>query len=111
MKDHCRRIRSLDFVDHDKIALPGADYAVWRKDDLVPARSDILRRQGRAVGKFDPLADLEGVSLAAVCRRWHGRAQVADELVGLARVVRVGADQDTLKGCGRVDRRVGLLAM
>src|SRR5215469_5125758 len=111
MKDDGRRIGCLDLVDHDEIALPGADDAVRRKDDLVPARGDILRCQWRAVGEFNPFADLEGVGLTVIGWLWYRHAEIADEIVGLARVVGVGADQDAVERRGRVDRRVGLLTM
>src|SRR5208283_566802 len=97
-KDHGDRIGDLDLVDHDEIALSGADHPRWREDDLVPDRGDILGCQWRAVGEFDPLADLEGIGLAVIDRLRHGRAQIADKIVRLARIVGVGADQDAVEG-------------
>src|SRR5271155_4234093 len=84
-ENHGGRIGGLDFVHHDEVTLSGADDALRREDDLIPARRDILRRQWRAVGEFDLFADLEGVGHAVVGRLRHRRAQIADEIVGLAR--------------------------
>src|ERR1700737_3584249 len=107
MEDHGRWIGSVDLVDHDKITLPGADDPLRREDDLVPARRDIFGCQWRAVGELDPLADLEGVSLAVIARLWHDRAQIADEIVRFARFVGVGADQPAVKGPSRGDGLLG----
>ncbi len=84
----------------------------WRrKDDLVPARRDVGGGQRRAVVELDALADLEGVGLAVVGRLRHLGAQIADEIGAVARVHRIGPDQDAVERRDRMDRRVGLLAM
>ena len=79
-EDDGLRVGRLDLVDHQEIALPRAEDALRRKDDLVPARRDVGRGQRRAVMEFDAVADLEGVGLAAVGRLRHLGAQIADEL-------------------------------
>ena len=102
---------AVDRIDHDEIALPHAEHALRREDDLVPARRNILGGQGRAIGEFDAVADLEGPGSAAIGRLRHRRAHVADDVVGLARIVRIGANQRAVERRRRMDRRVGLLAM
>src|SRR3984893_18520580 len=61
--------------------------------------------------EFDALADLEGVGLATVGRLRHCRAQIADEVGGRGRVVRVDPDQYAVKRRHRVQSRKGALAM
>ena len=68
----------FDPVDHHVMALARAENARGRVDNLLPARRHIGGGQRRPVVKFYPVADLEGIGLAAVGRLRHLRAQVAD---------------------------------
>ena len=80
-------------------------------DDRVPARRHVGRGQRRAVVKFDPVADLEGVGLPVIARLRHRGAQIADEIRGRGRVLRIDPDQDAVKRRRGMDRRVGGLAV
>ena len=92
VKHDGRRIGRLDLVDHQVIGRPRAEHPLARKDHLVPARRDVGGGQRRTVVELDAVADLEGVAPAGVGRLRHLGAQVADEIGGRCRVVRVDPD-------------------
>ncbi|HEV8031867.1 MAG TPA: hypothetical protein VGP42_12695 [Stellaceae bacterium] len=104
-------VRRLDPVHHHVPALARADDALRREDDVLPARLDIGRGQRRSVVEFDPDTQIEGVGPAVIGRLWHLGAQVAHEIGGGGRVLRVDSDQDAVERRRRVQHREGALAM
>ena len=106
-----RRIGRLDRVDHHVMALARAQNALWRVNDLVPARRHVRGSQRRPIMEPDAVADFERVGFAAVGRLGHRRAQIADEVGRRRRVIRVDADQHAVKGCRRMHGREGTLAV
>src|SRR4029077_13447985 len=55
------------------------------------------RGQWRAVVKFNPAADFEGVDLAFVLRLRHRSAKIADKVGGRGRVLWIDPDQRAVK--------------
>ena len=111
LEHHRLVVRRGDGVDHHEVILARAGDAGLGMDDLVPARGNVLCRQGRAVVKLHALADLEGVGQPVVRRLRHLGAQVAHEIGGRGRIARIDADQDAVERRRRVHHRVGGFAM
>src|ERR1700758_5073827 len=61
--------------------------------------------------ELDTVSDLEGVGLAVVGRLWHLGAEIADKVGCRGRVFRIDPDERAVKGSGRMDGRVGGLAV
>ena len=61
--------------------------------------------------KLDVLTNLECVGRARVGRRRHLGAQIADDVGGRSGILRVDPNQRAVERCGRMNRRVGLLAL
>ena len=110
-EDDGRRIGRLDLVDHQIVAGARAQHALRRKRDFVKARGDVVGGQRRAVGEFNAVADLKGVGLAVVGRLRHRRAQIADDIRRRGWIVRVDTNQDAVKGCDCMHRRISALAV
>ena len=106
-----RGIGRLDLVNHQEIGDARAQDALGRKDDRPKCRRDIFGGQRRAVVKFDTLADLEGVGLAAVERLRHLGAEIAGEIGRRGGVVGVDADQEAVEGRATMHGRKGALPM
>ena len=111
MEHDGRGIGRLDLVDHQVIGGARAEHPLAREDDLVPAGRHIGGGQRRTVMEFDAVADLEGVGPPGVGRLRHLAAQIADEIGGRCRVVRVDPDQQAVERRGAVRRGVGAFAV
>ena len=111
VEDDGRRIGRRNRVDHHVVALARAQDTFGRKDDLVPARRHVGRGQRRPVVELHALADRESVGLVAVCRLRHHRAQIANQVGGRRRVVRIDPDQHAVERGRGMDRCKGGLAM
>ena len=58
--------------------------------------------------ELHPLANFKGVGLAVVGRLWHvAKAEVADEVGRVGRIVRVDLDQQAIERCYRVNNAEG----
>src|SRR5712691_10853232 len=70
-EDDSAGVRRVDLFDHHEMTLPRAGDAFRRVDEFLPARRHVRCGEGRAVMKFDAVADLEAVGAALVRRLWH----------------------------------------
>lgn len=61
--------------------------------------------------ELDTVSDLEGVGLAVAGRLWQLGAEIADKIGCRGRVFRIDPDERAVKGGGRMDGRVGGLAV
>src|SRR4051812_44303905 len=61
--------------------------------------------------ELDTVSDLEGVGLAVPGRLWQLGAEIADEVGCRGRGFRIDPDERAVKGGGRMDSRVGGLAV
>src|SRR5262249_28805505 len=80
-------------------------------DDLPPARRNVRSGERRAVVELHALPDLEGVGLPAVGRRRHLGAEIANEIGGRRRIVRIDPDEHAVERRNRVHGRIGGLAV
>ena len=111
VEDDGLRVGGLDFVHHQIITGPCAQLAIRRKNDLVVAGGNVGSGEWRAVVEFDVPTDLERVGSAIVSRLRHLRAEIADEMRDVRRVLRVDPDQHAVERCDRMHRCIGALAM
>ena len=78
---------------------------------MVPTCLDVGRCQRCAVVKFDAVAQLKDIGLAAVARFRHASAQIADEIGRRRWVDRVDSDQRAVKWRRRMHHRKSAFAM
>ena len=111
VKDDGARVGRLDFVDHQIITGPCAQFAAGGKNNLIVAGGNVGGSQWRTVVEFDVSTDLKGVGSAILSWLRHLGAEVADEMGYVRRVVRVDADQNAVERRDRMHRRVSALAV
>ncbi len=100
-------IRGRDLLHHDVETLAGTSHTLRRKDNLVEACHDVVRRYRLTVPELSIRSKFKRVFFAPLGGLWHRQRQITHEISRRGGVFRIHADQDAVEGCGPVEHRKG----